>query len=418
MSGAGEPLPSPVRGRDFPAGRACPIVNSLVPIALDRQLRVLSWYAAFTFPFACIPFLYFYFLDHGIDLPRYGTLIAVYYLSMVVLEVPTGALADRYGKKLAMVVGPVVLAVGFWILWACDTFAAFCVGEAVFGLGHSILSGPPSALLFTSLEACDRAGEYQRHESRLHAMRLLGTGTAFLAGGALAASVGIGPTILLSAVLCVVAAGAACFLVEPAGHALPIAPRPSLWRTAWNDLRTPDVAWVIAYYVLLFCLLRFPFHTYQPFLEAADADDYLSIGVLFFALNVFAAPCSRLAPTLVERFGHRALFWAMPALLAISLLVMADQVNTLGIALFFVHQIPFGVHWPVVHSFVQRRIQHEARATVLSVLSFAGRASFAAVFPLIASAGTVETGYSIVGWIGLAAIAPMMWAGRRVGRAG
>jgi MFS family permease len=164
---------------------------------------------------------------------------------------------------------------------------------------------------------------------------------------------------------------------------------------------------------LLFWLLRFPFHTYQPFLHAAEQRDPLLIGFLFFALNLLAAPCSRLAPYLSRRVGERTMFWLMPLSLAISLVLMAGQLNAFGIALFFAHQVPFGLHWALVQSFVNHRIQDASRATVLSVLSFAGRLCFALTFPFVMGLGNVTDGYRWAGIGGCIATAIVMVPGRR-----
>ena len=111
---------------------------------LERELRWLRAYALLTYPFACVPFLFLFFRDHGLDLAQYGTVITAYYVAMFVFDVPTSILADRLGQRAMMVIGPVVLALGFVVLFTWRTFTGFCVGEALMGIGHSLLSGPPS----------------------------------------------------------------------------------------------------------------------------------------------------------------------------------------------------------------------------------------------------------------------------------
>lgn len=377
------------------------------------QLRLLKIYAAFTYPFACVPFLYFYFRDYGITVAEYTVMISVYYVTMVVAEIPTGVLADRHGKRLAMVIGPILLAAGFAIIWAFHGFAAFCVGEAVFGIGHSILSGPPSALLYDRLQRNGRTEEFLVQESRMQAMRLFGTGGSFLIGGFVAHWFGIGPTILLTAGLCAVGGVVAIFVrdVPRSGEA----PRRIL-QDAGRDLRRPSILWILAYFVLVFALLRYCFHTYQPFLEEAREEGTILIGTLFFAMNLVAAPCSRLVPRLARSFGERTLFWMMPLALALSLLVLAGLVERIGVLLFFVHQVPFGLHWSLIQSFVNHRIEGDARATVLSVMSFVGRLSFAALFPLaglLHDSHGVSTTYLVVGASGVVATFVCMRAGRR-----
>jgi hypothetical protein len=89
----------------------------------------------------------------------------------------------------------------------------------------------------------------------------------------------------------------------------------------------------------------------------------------------------------------------MPLSLALSLAAMAASVGPVGIAVFFVHQAPFGAHWAVVQTYANRRLTSTARATALSVLSFAGRLAFALLFPLLGwlhlHAG-IETTYATV----------------------
>lgn len=344
------------------------------------DLRPLTAYAALTYPFACVPFLYFHFRDRGVDVAGYADLIAIYYLVMVVVEVPTGLLADRFGRKATMVLGPMVLAAGFAALWLGEDFASFALGEGLLGLGHSLLSGPPSALLFDTLAAAGLSDRYLRCEARIHAVRTFGTAVAFLVGGCVAYFWDAAATIALSAALCASAGLVAFGLREPprvkqrARHLL---------ANAWRELRQAAVRWILAYYVLVFCLLRYCFHTYQPYLQEAGEERPLLVGLLFFALNAVATPWSQAVPSLVRRFGERTLLWVMPLAMAVALLVMAGAVGWLGIALFFAHQAPFGAHWAVIQNYANHRLASSSRATTLSLLSLAGRLVFTVLFPLL-----------------------------------
>ena len=113
---------------------------------LERQLRLLRTYALFTYPFVCVPFLYLFFRQNGLDLTAYGTVVTVYYGTMFLADVPTSVIADKLGHRAMMILGPLLLAGGFVLLFSWRNMAGFCAGEALMGLGHSVLSGPPSAI--------------------------------------------------------------------------------------------------------------------------------------------------------------------------------------------------------------------------------------------------------------------------------
>ena len=404
-------------------------VARLDPLAL--QLRRLRLYALLTYPFACVPFLFLYFDAHGVDEGGYGEIVAAYYLAMFVAEVPTGVLADRIGPKRMLCAGPLLLAAGFGMLLAVPSYGGFLAGEVLLGIGHAVLSGPPAVILYETLAAHGQQHRFLREESRLSALRLLGTGSSFLLGGALARYAGPDgeawpAAIAATVVLDVAAAVVALRLVAGA-------PRPTLrWRAlsarVGTDLRAPAVAWLLCYWIVLFAMLRFPFHDYQPWLRDAAAQaplllDPLFVGGLFAALNLAAAPLSALVPRLVERCGRRALFWAMPIVLGASMLVMAWERDRaaagggalvgLGLAMFFVQQAPFGMHQALLQEFVNHRLGGEARTTVLSVLSLGARAVYAglnvALFHLQAARG-IAMALAVAGAGGIAAAAVVMWA--------
>ena len=154
-------------------------------MALAHELKWLRAYAVVTYPFACVPFLFLYFADHGMYAGQYGEILTAYYVTMLLAEIPTGMLADRFGTRGMLVLGPVILASGFGIMVANPTYSGFLIGEMLLGLGHSVLSGPPTVALYDTLQRHGQEHRYLAEESRIHARRLYGTGGAFLLGGLL-----------------------------------------------------------------------------------------------------------------------------------------------------------------------------------------------------------------------------------------
>jgi MFS family permease len=421
--------PSGAKARQRRLPRAPPSATLRVLDDLRRQLFRLRAFATLTYPFACVPFLFLYFRRHGMSEAQYGEIVGAYYVAMFLAEVPTGMLADRIGPKAMMVAGPLLLAGGFLSLLAWPEYPGFVLAEVLLGFAHAVLSGPPATLLYETLQRAGQAHRFLREESRLSALRMLGTGAAFLLGGALArwsvpTQDGWEPTIVATAGLCAVAAVLAATL-----HGGP--PRaqlrlPAFLRGVAHEVRRPAVLWLLGYWVVLFALLRFPFHDYQPYLRAAGGaeplfHDPLFVGLLFALMNLAAAPFGALLPRLVERIGRRPLFWGMPLLLCGSMAVMAwashagggsRTIAWLGVSMFFLQQIPFGMHWALLQEFVNHRIAGATRTTVLSALSLAARAVYAglnvALFRLQDDAG-LATALIAVSTGGAAATCAVLW---------
>ncbi|GAA0270081.1 MFS transporter [Cryptosporangium japonicum] len=100
-----------------------------------------------------------------------------------VLEVPSGALADRIPRRHLLVAGVLIRAGAFasWILW--PTFPGFALGFVLWGAGGAASSGTWEALVYDELTRYGTADRYARFLGRAEALSAAGS----LAGTALAA---------------------------------------------------------------------------------------------------------------------------------------------------------------------------------------------------------------------------------------
>jgi hypothetical protein len=84
----------------------------------------------------------------------------------------------------------------------------------------------------------------------------------------------------------------------------------------------------------------------------------------------------------------------------------------LGVSMFFLQQIPFGMHWALMQEFVNHRIGGATRTTVLSALSLGARSVYAvlniALFRLQDEQG-LGTAMALVAGVGAVATCAAMW---------
>ena len=73
---------------------------------------------------------------------------ALFALTIALCEVPSGYIADVWGRRPAILVGSALNAVGFLSLLRADSFLDFLVYEIVLGVGFSLISGADLALLY------------------------------------------------------------------------------------------------------------------------------------------------------------------------------------------------------------------------------------------------------------------------------
>jgi MFS family permease len=351
--------------------------------------------------------------ERGFSFNDWSRLQSIYYITTLAAEIPTGLLADAVGRRLVLRCAALSQAVAFLWLTVADDFLEFAGTQILLGLGQAMLSGTTSAILYDSLKAARREREYLHLESVNILFRLCGSSCAFLLGG-LIAERGLTGAAWASMGFSIVAFGLACALEEPPRGGARQPTTRGIWeilRSSFRDiLLRSDLRWIAFTFAILFVELRISFHYYTPGLLAAGVNSPVRIGLVHALLNVVAATATRLTPRFLGGVKEETVLVRLAAFLGLTFLVLGFVENPAGVLLcFFFQQIPFGVHFPIVNSYVNHRVGSDRRATVLSCLSLLGRASFALVFPVVGQvvdlAGFPTTMLLVggLGWAGAAA---------------
>lgn len=126
-----------------------------------------------------------YLLQLGITQGEIGILQSFLFFSSVALEIPSGLLADRYGRKFSLIIGFLGLfisGVGFLLF---SSFIPFAIIFCLFGASIAMSSGSDRALLYDNLLAEHRAEDYPKILSRARAIGAVSLGLSMLLGGVL-----------------------------------------------------------------------------------------------------------------------------------------------------------------------------------------------------------------------------------------
>lgn len=112
-------------------------------------------YLIFTFlsSFSFIsPYLVMYITENAqISISRVGLLLLIYQVTKLIFEVPTGIIADRYSKKLSLIIGGILLIIACFLLY---TNNIILLGLSFFikAIGYTCISGSFEAVFINSLE--------------------------------------------------------------------------------------------------------------------------------------------------------------------------------------------------------------------------------------------------------------------------
>lgn len=291
-----------------------------------------------------------------------------FWLLVAVLQVPTGALADRIGRRpvLALASSTYALTIlgfglttNYWMLFA---------DYMLWAVSMAMQSGADQALVYDSLKASGTESRFQKVAGRWFATTLVAGFGGILLGGVVADWTSLAFTVQISALFPLAALPVAWLMVEPQRE------RPAeqhYWRGlgeafsfSWH---TPEVRYTVLISAVLLTAAFGPVVLVQPFLLHHD------VGTSWF--GVYQAPLrlvSVVAALLAFRVGARTgtsrlLGFAGMAIVASYLGLAAIDSN--GAFVFFaLPSLVSGITRPVVDTHLNDRIPSERRATVLSLV--------------------------------------------------
>jgi MFS family permease len=159
------------------------------------------------------------FADAGLSDADVSALLAVWSVTGVLAEVPSGALADRFSRRAALVAAGVLQALAYVLWTALPGVPAFAAGFVVWALGSALVSGAFEALLHDGLAAAGAAGQFGRVYGWVSAGELLSQLPTALLAAALYALGGF-PLVGWASV-------AGCLVAAALAARLPEAPRPA-----------------------------------------------------------------------------------------------------------------------------------------------------------------------------------------------
>jgi MFS family permease len=397
------------------------------------------------------------FLRYGITLEQFGLLNAAWAIVIVLLEVPSGALADLVGRKALLVAAAVMMALEMLLLAVVPTESAWVLpalllNRVLSGAAEAFASGADEALAFDSLKAAGREGDWPRVLERLMQFGGLATIVAMITGSlvyspdlfnTVGSWLGRSPQltfaetfrlpIWLTFLSACGAIGVTLAMREPQNAATPkpvglLEPFRQTIRTGGWILANPLVLVVIAAGVLFDQPIR------QLLVVSSQLYARIAIPELFFGvisagtavIGLFAAAPMRRLATLQS---PRANFWLLVAVVTVGLAGTALLIPWWGVGFFMLLSLSMRLLMFLQSHYLNQLVDSQHRATVLSFRGLAVNISYGLMSLAFAAAVTAveraapEAGQGVAfdrvvqllpGYFLLVTAGFLFWARRRV----
>ncbi len=340
----------------------------MVNWVMNRNIWLLKIHTLLNGALFVLPVLVPYFKEGiGLDYNQFMLCQAIFSASIIIMEMPTGMIADLWTRRQTMIAATVTYALGQVLLYLADGFFQAAGAEIMMGIGVSLLSGTRSALLYDSLLAAGQEGRYMKEQGFLHGLGLYTLAASSALGGLMYAW-NIDLPVILGAVTSFLAIGAALFLQEPAWHRETVRKHPlaDLIETTKFALHGhAEIAGIILLSAVLFAVTKTLLWSQQPYYI------YLGLPVTWFGImtaagNLLGGAAGQAAHMVGRRFSNLRVLYGCLILLLTACVICGAFPGYHAVGLLLLGSMVWGYGFPRVQDAINKRVPSARRATILS----------------------------------------------------
>ncbi|MBN1342144.1 MAG: MFS transporter [Phycisphaerae bacterium] len=352
------------------------------------------------------PFLILAFREKGLSFFMIGLLIAFREILVNAMEIPSGAVADLYGRRRCMILSMSAYVVSFGIFGYATSVPQLFLAMAMFSVGEAFRTGTHKAMILDWLAREGRLDEKTRFYGTTRAWAKMGSALAVLISAAMVFTTGQ-YSIIFYVTMIPYVFGIINFLGYPAymdGDRSAGVSMARLFRHLWLALKQSVVdrklRQLLAETVCYDGVYAATKDYLQPILKQAaialpifvayetDQRAAILVGAVYFVLHLLSSAASLKAHRVVDRFageerGARFLWIVNVTLFALLAVDLWFGWHALVIAGFVALATVQNLWRPIQISRISARSEADSTATILSIESQLKSAFVAVIAPLL-----------------------------------
>ncbi len=315
-----------------------------------------------------------FLLTKGLNLFEVNLVNFVFFTTLFISEIPTGAFADVFGRKLSFVLSCFITSAGMFIYSAANSFWFFAIAEATAALGSTFSSGAFQAWLVDRLENLGYQGPMERIFSKEQQIK---SASAIIAAilGAFASDLNMSlPWILGGLIAFIAGSSAAIFMKEEKvkRHRTSFKKGVQNMRKIVNSSlkysqENNSVRFLLTIGIVQYFAVQAPNMQWQPFFMHF-LNDKSSLGFIFSGISVAIIFGSYLAPKISRRIkNEKAIIVTSEVIVGLgicSTILLKSIVP--AVTVFLIHEAARGLINPLKDTYFNNNIPSNERATLLS----------------------------------------------------
>lgn len=352
----------------------------MMKIGYQGNLKILPWIAASSSFDALMPFFVIYAQKCGLSYFEIFVTQIIFALTVIVLDLPLGILADVWGRKKMMVISQIFFCGGLSFFVFYPVFWGFMLGEICYAISFSAKTGVDTSLIFESTKNLGREDSYCQEEGKYQSFGRYAEALSGVLGG-LGAMIAISIPALLTWLSSIPSLVLSFFLYEQKSKRRDVFSKEMVvrFKVQFKQMKqfllhsNQGFLWVFLYSSLVSAIIINTFWLLQVFLKTYQVN-YVLIGLLCFIYHTSTGfVASRVSKILKHTHW---IIWALPIFLQLMLIVLGMTHSAWFFPFFLLASITFGIKMPFIYNLLHPKVDDSIRAGLMSIDSLCTRIIF------------------------------------------
>lgn len=366
------------------------------------KIYVIGFFTSFNLISAI---LYLFLDQNGLNFSEMALLGSIFALTMVLFEVPTGYLADIWGRKFALTLGIFCWGLGtlgYAFAYDLNTFLAT---KILMGIGFAFFSGSNTAMLYDTLVDLKKENLYKNILGNMGFIEMMALTIGAGLGGFLI-RYGMHEVFFLNGAVFLIAFLCCFTLYEPVHHKMVVKENyfKNLLMIFKEALYTnKDLSFLIFYGAVLVSLARSLQFIYTPYLMLTGLD-IIWIGIVIGFFKFINGLANKYAYRYEQKLGVKFSLLSFIFILGIAYIFMSKVVFLGSFIFVSITTMAHGLRRIVTVDQINKISKSKARATILSIDNLISKLFYTIyvfVFGLLIDAYGI---LDVMFWVGILAL--------------
>lgn len=340
----------------------------------------------------------------GMTLAQIGLLEGIFHITGFISEIPTGALADLFGRKKIIIIGRITSLISAIIMLFSNSFMGFAIGFILSAWGYNLNSGSEEALIYDTLKKLDREEEFLKVNGKINLIIEVSQGLAVFIGGILS-QIDFSISYITAVVI-----GSISLVLSTRFIEVDVIRKENQSINIINHLKQ-SIDIVKNNKRLLNILIFFPLiYTFSAIIyfygqQLFNDMEYsrISISIIFLFNGIFSSLGAILSSKIYKKY--KSLGWIMISIsISVFTIFMGIGKGNLSIVFFLGIGFLTSILQPISSNLINSMVESNQRATIISVESMFYSIMMIILFPICGFIGDrvyLELSFIMVGIVGV-----------------